>query len=118
MKTLVIWLTVVTIISIVPLERNILSFPHTDKLLHFILYAITSLLFYTYLKESKSPLYRRNTVLFSIFYASAFGLLMEFAQHYASTREFSLIDAAFNALGAIAGAGYIKYIQSRRNERI
>ena len=118
MKTLVIWLTVVTIISVVPLERNALSLPHADKLLHFILYAITSILFYTYLKESKAPLYRRNIVLFSILYASAFGLLMELAQHYASTRDFSLADAAFNVLGAIAGAVYIKYIQSKSTRRI
>jgi VanZ family protein len=43
---------------------------------------------------------------------------MEFAQHYTGTRDFSLIDAAFNALGAIAGAVYIKYIQSGKTGRI
>jgi VanZ family protein len=118
MKTLVIWLAVVTIISVVPLERDTLSFQHADKMLHFILYAITSLLFYTYLKESKAILYRKNAVLFSVLYASAFGLIMEFAQRYTSTREFSIIDAAFNILGAIVGVLYIKYIQSGSNRRI
>lgn len=117
MKTLVIWLAMVLFISVYPLEQDSLSFPHADKLMHFIIYAITSLLFYTYLKESKTLLYRRNAVLFAVLFASAFGLLMEFAQRFTATREFSLLDMAFNALGAIAGAAYIIYIQSGRTGR-
>ena len=51
--------------------------------------------------------------------ASGYGLAMEVAQNFTDYRNFSLFDALFNTLGAVAAAVYIKYkaaVSSRENE--
>lgn len=110
MKTLVPWLLIVLVLSVYPFEDTGASFAHADKALHFIIYGITSVLIYTFLVER--PSLRRRAVVLSVALASAYGLLMEVLQRAVSVREFSLWDAAANALGA--AFGMVLFIIKRR----
>ena len=110
MKAVFFWLTIVFIISVYPETRAVPLIHGADKALHFIIYAITCALFYV---ELKKPLKVSLPVLLviSVVLASGYGLLMEIAQGFIKTREFSLYDALANSLGAVAAAVAIAFIR-------
>ena len=66
------------------------------------------------LKERIRPFSMKKALVLSVLLASGYGLLMEAAQGFTSSRNFSLWDALANTLGASAGAVYIIYVNSRR----
>lgn len=103
MKTIILWLTMVFILSVYPLKAGTVTFDNADKLLHFIIYCITCLLFYVTLR----PKVRSHALLLSVALASIYGLAMEGAQHFTGYRSFSMFDALANFLGACAGAAYL-----------
>jgi VanZ family protein len=111
-KTLLIWLLIVLALSVYPFEDAGVSFAYADKVLHFIIYAITGVLLYTVLMER--PSLRRRAAILSVVIASGYGLLMEVLQLYVPSREFSLLDAATNALGAVCGMVFI--VMKRRRK--
>ena len=109
MRTLVIWLVAVLAISLMPLEGGRTVFPHADKLLHFLIYAVTCALFVIVLTPpltKKGMLFGRIVVV-SVVLSSAYGLLIEVFQKIVPGRSFSLLDALSNTLGALAGASYV-----------
>ncbi len=112
MKTVIIWLAVVFVVSVYP-EKRAVHIPHADKVFHFIIYAITCALFFTVLKK---PLKGRlaATLGLSVLLASCYGLVMEVVQVFIEARGFSLWDALANALGAALAAGAIAFIRRRR----
>lgn len=112
MITLIIWLGMVTVISLMPLRTSV-QIEHADLLLHFIIYALTSPLFFVVLKDSTSGFIKRNVLMLSVLAAAGFGLLMEVLQGMVGYRDFSLLDAAANTLGALGGAAYVKFRRTK-----
>jgi VanZ family protein len=115
MKTVVMWLLMLLALSVVPLDgmfRN--SPPNTDKAVHFFLYAVTGVLFYTEFLRSRNLTLRRWSMWLALLGASGYGLLMEYAQRLLTThRTFSLVDAEFNVLGAAVGLLVFKFVMRK-----
>jgi|Deesub1362A_J573_1020465.scaffolds.fasta_scaffold00165_34 VanZ family protein len=111
MRTLIIWLAVVFVLSVYPFE-GAERFPLADKLFHFMIYGITSVLFYTVLKENRSLSVRKKALLLSVVFSAGYGLLMEIVQAFIPARDFSVWDEVTNILGAVSGAIFV--ISQRR----
>lgn len=105
MKTVIIWLVMLFAISVVPVKDIPIKARYMDKLLHAILYAITCALFYMVLLRKYA---RWKSLGIAVVASSAYGALMELAQHYlARGRTLSKQDMAANAAGALVWALYI-----------
>lgn len=74
-----------------------------DKLIHFVLFLLFSLLWSSYLMLS-NKMDPKTAILYVILLGSTYGLGMEFYQRYFTNRSFSYWDAVADAVGAIAGA--------------
>jgi VanZ family protein len=111
MKTVLIWLAIVFIVSVYP-ERTVPLIYGADKAFHFIVYAITCALFFTELKKHlKASL--TALLVASVVLASAYGLVLELAQVLTKTREFSPYDALANFLGAVTAAVAIAFTRRK-----
>jgi VanZ family protein len=91
-----VWLSIVLLLSIIQTEGLPTGHPR-DKVIHFIIYGITAILFLRVLRSRTSLI--RSTAL-SIILASVFGLAMELLQSVLPWREFSLADELANIGGA------------------
>lgn len=125
MKTLLLWLFMVAVVSLMPISDSAPDIPYADTVFHAILYAITAaLIFNVMVTEAgsgmKAVLARMGgpaTVWLAAALASSYGLLMEGAQDtFTPARQFSLGDAAANVMGASAWAVYVLW-KSRKNKR-
>jgi glycopeptide antibiotics resistance protein len=95
----VLWMVLVTIGSFLPST----SFPSWidsggkgDKIAHFVAYFVTSLLFYLAFRR------RFKTIdLYAVFFASAYGALIELAQLLVPGRACSFEDLATNLSGVL-----------------
>ena len=91
-----IWLFIVLVLSVIPASGPETDLP-LDKIVHFVLYGLTSILLFRYLIEktnSRSAFYKAVAV------ASIYGAAMEVVQYFLPHRSFSLGDMAANAAGA------------------
>jgi VanZ family protein len=114
MKTVVVWLAMVFVLSVYPFKTSASSMlPYGDRLLHFIIYAITTPLLYTVLAHRRASLVRKPLAL-AVLLSLGYGLAIELAQELFFSRAFSLQDVAANALGAAAGAVYVLYLRRSR----
>ena len=114
MKTFIIWLGMVFVLSVVPLDSRPVNTSDTDKALHFVIYAITCLLFFTALKNRKGFM-GRHAIILSVLLSTSYGFLMEVAQHFTGHRHFSMYDGLANFLGASAGALFILYSKKKHS---
>ncbi|MDP2168624.1 MAG: VanZ family protein [Thermodesulfovibrionales bacterium] len=103
MKTVIVWLVVVFALSVLPLEASS-KVQHSDKILHFIIYAITCVLLFTVIAKKK-PFWTALAASFAL--SAGYGLLMEGLQGLTATRSFSLLDEAANTLGALSATAFI-----------
>lgn len=103
MKVVLFWLIVVFILSVYPLEGGF-KIPHADKAVHFIIYAITCILFFTFLIRKMRFL---TALTVSVFLSAGYGFLMEVMQTFTVSRSFSIFDQIANTLGALSGAVFI-----------
>ena len=102
MKTLFTWLVMVFVLSVYPFEdAGIYVYSPYDKVFHFVVYAITTLLLYRVLRDTGKAFWKRWALLCSLIIAAAYGLAMEVAQEVVGYRTFSLWDEAVNILGAL-----------------
>jgi VanZ family protein len=92
-----LWLFVVLLLSIMPSGGLQTELP-LDKIIHFIIYGITSIILFRVLKLRMSVI--KATVL-SIGIASLYGLAMELLQSQLPWRECSFLDEVANISGAI-----------------
>ena len=92
----VIWLFIVLLLSIIP-TKDLPTEDQTDKVVHFIIYGITALLF---LKVLRLRTTLTKSIILSVGLASFFGLVMELLQSILPWREFSLLDELANIGGA------------------
>jgi len=105
----VLWALIVVVLSLLPAPvfqkaHELVQFPQADKVVHATMYAIlTSLLLWS-IPVPGHPLRPRSTC-FTAAAATAFGLLMEWLQHFTATRSMDLWDGLANATGAFLAAG-------------
>jgi VanZ family protein len=94
---MVLWLFIVVILSVMPVKGIETGYP-TDKIVHFIMYGITSIVFLRNLRSKPSII---KSGILSIILASAVGFAMEIIQSVIPWREFSLADELANISGAV-----------------
>lgn len=88
-------------------DTGILDLVEFDKLVHLILFAGFTFLWGKYLcfKSNKKHAF---ILILLIFLGFGFGLGMEFYQKYFTERNFSILDAVADTIGAIIGASLAK----------
>ena len=90
-----------------PQTDEIVRFPQADKAVHLVLYSVlTALLLWTAVVPGQPLRLRRFGFLAAA--ATAYGLLLEWLQHFTDTRSMDLLDGLANAAGAflVAGVGW------------
>lgn len=87
------------------------QFDWSDKLEHFIGYAILSALVWRALGTGVA---RRRRFWMSVAVATLYGLTDEFHQRFVPGRSCDLLDLLADALGAAVTAGYLTYYKHRR----
>jgi glycopeptide antibiotics resistance protein len=95
----VIWMVFVTIGSLLPST----SFPswvdlggNKDKIAHFVMYFVTSLLFYLTFRNRF-----RTTDIYAVLFASSYGAILEVAQLFVPGRSCSFKDLVANLSGVL-----------------
>ncbi len=84
------WTVIVVLLSVWPVSSGI-DAGQTDKLVHLVMYAVTTFLYYRWIKRI------RTAALFSV----TLGLFMEVVQYFIEWRSFSLLDILFNCVGVM-----------------
>lgn len=99
------WALVIFVLTILPTNK----IPHPpdwnisiDKLVHFGLFMILSLLLH-FKQHAKAKLLGQQQLIWMTLLMVIYGLLLEMAQILVPTRNFSWLDLIADALGAIAG---------------
>ncbi len=88
----IIWTVIILIVSVVPVPE-VKAPDNFDKLVHFGLYFLTSVMFYFLV--SQKP-------LISVVFSTSYGFFIEIVQFFVPWRSFSLWDVFFNFMGALA----------------
>ncbi len=113
-KTLSAWLIIVLILSIFPSKYiPVTHIKFSDLAVHFVLYTITGALFFIVFRKSRFSVLKMHPALLSILLAALYGLGMEVAQRFSSSRTFSLEDVIANTIGAIAGVSILTILTSK-----
>jgi VanZ family protein len=88
-------------------QAKFFDIPYFDKYVHIALFAGVVFFFCLPFNRSSIPAVKVANWFISIsLYALAYGIVMEFVQKYfVPNRSFDLVDIAFDAVGAAAGAG-------------
>lgn len=107
----ILWSVIVfvaLVISVQGMERDgIKLFPQSDKIIHFILFGVFTLLWLNYLNHKK-PL-NKSELLVVVAISSIYGIAMEFVQLLPIvSRDFSIGDMAADVAGSIAAAWWYK----------
>jgi VanZ family protein len=105
----IVWLFLVLLLSIIPTKG--LQVDHQiDKIIHFIIYGITAIIFLRVLRLKVSL---TISIILSIGLASLYGLAIELLQSMLPWREFSLADELSN----IGGAFFFCILYALKNYR-
>ena len=108
MVFLTLWFGFILIISVMPVSGPKTDLP-TDKIVHFVLYGMTSIFLFRYFIKKATP----GRVFFTaVALASVYGAAMEVLQYFLPYRSFSLADMAANTLGAFSGCAL--YMKGKR----
>jgi VanZ family protein len=94
---MLLWLFIVVILSVMPVKGVEGRYP-TDKVIHFVMYGITAIVFLRNLRPKASII---KSGILSIILASLVGFAMEVIQSAIPWREFSLADELANISGAV-----------------
>lgn len=106
-----IWVLIITILSLKPSTGGGGLFPHADKVGHFGVYAIFSILLYSKL-NSLFPLQKATIITLAV--CIIYGILMEVLQAtLTTTRHFDTTDMLANTVGAIIGVIIIYFFNSK-----
>lgn len=103
MSSFILWLVIVFILSVAPIPGFvILSSLPMDKIAHFVLYGVTAVMLYRFLRTRYSA---KRSILYSIAVSAFYGALLECVQFFLPYRSFSTADMAANTLGAVVFTG-------------
>ena len=100
---LIIYCLAIYIQSSLPSPESIPSFQFSDKVLHFLAYAVLGVLFYRAYQTLRIKDNVRRLMLLSVVSASLYGISDEIHQHFVSFRDGDILDAVANTLGALCG---------------
>ena len=89
--------------SDLPASEHIPSFEFSDKVLHFLAYAVMGILFYRAYQTLRIKDNPQMLLLFSVVSASVYGISDEIHQYYVPFRDAEILDAIANFLGAVCG---------------
>ena len=94
-------------------ESSTISFPFLDKVVHFILFFIQSILITNTLYEYSD---RNNRIILiaSIILILLFGLIIEIQQIYLPYRTFEIMDFIANFLGVLSGSFVVIYFRKNK----
>lgn len=102
-----LWTGVILILSLAKMpikEEGAFNIPNLDKLVHFSMYFIYTILLLFELRHIKL----KNLVYYTMFYTTMFGILMEILQQTVFTyRDGSFFDFLANTIGVVAA--YLVY---------
>ncbi|OGW36669.1 MAG: hypothetical protein A2Y97_06605, partial [Nitrospirae bacterium RBG_13_39_12] len=99
---------------IIPVGSHQTNFP-SDKIAHFIIYAITAFIF---LRKLRLIATFTESIILSVIISSFYGFAMEILQFAIPWRSFSLIDEIANICGASAlGIIYAVRNYRRKNDK-
>ena len=94
-------------------ESSTISFPFLDKVVHFILFFIQSILITNTLYEY-SDRNNRIILILSIILLLLFGLIIEIQQIYLPYRTFQIMDLIANLLGVLSGSFVVIYFRKNK----
>ena len=94
-------------------ESSTISFPFLDKVVHFILFFIQSILITNTLYEY-SDRNNRIILILSIILLLLFGLIIEIQQIYLPYRTFEIMDLIANFLGVLSGSFVVIYFRKNK----
>ena len=94
-------------------ESSTISFPFLDKVVHFILFFIQSILITNTLYEYSD---RNNRIILiaSIIFLLLFGLIIEIQQIYLPYRTFEIMDLIANFVGVLFGSFVVIYFRKNK----
>tara|TARA_Y100000588_G_scaffold286935_1_gene304946 strand:- start:329 stop:709 length:381 start_codon:yes stop_codon:yes gene_type:complete len=94
-------------------ESSTISFPFLDKVVHFILFFIQSILITNTMYEYSD---RNNRIILiaSIIFLLLFGLIIEIQQIYLPYRTFEIMDFIANFLGVLSGSFVVIYFRKNK----
>ena len=98
-----------------PSSEHIPTFEFSDKVLHFLAYAVMGVLFYRAYQTLRFKENLRLLILLSIVSASLYGISDEIHQYFVPYRDASIFDVIANFLGAICGV-YLYNLNSGRKQ--
>ncbi len=96
MVLILVWLLVILFFSVIP-TGEMQTQAESDKIVHFIMYGITSVLLFKFIRIELSI---TKTLIVSVSLASFYGFAMELLQSVLPWRTFSLLDEVANIGGA------------------
>tara|TARA_B100000686_G_scaffold265403_1_gene279727 strand:- start:1299 stop:1679 length:381 start_codon:yes stop_codon:yes gene_type:complete len=94
-------------------ESSTISFPFLDKVVHFILFFIQSILITNTMYEY-SDRNNRIIIIASIISLLLFGLIIEIQQIYLPYRTFEIMDFIANFLGVLSGSFVVIYFRKNK----
>lgn len=100
---LIIYCLAIYIQSDFPASEHIPSFEFSDKVVHFLAYAVMGVLFYRAYQTLRIIDNVKLLILLSIVSATLYGISDEVHQYYVPFRDASIFDAIANTLGAVCG---------------
>ena len=94
-------------------ESSTISFPFLDKVVHFILFFIQSILITNTIYEYSD---RNNRIILiaSIIFLLLFGLIIEIQQIYLPYRTFEIMDLIANFVGVLFGSFVVIYFRKNK----
>ena len=92
--------------SDLPASEHIPSFEFSDKVLHFLAYAVMGILFYRAYQTLRIKDNQQTLLLLSVVSASLYGISDEIHQYYVPFRDAEILDAIANFLGALCGVTF------------
>ena len=92
-------------------NSNVISYPYSDKIIHFILFFVQSMLITkTYIARN----FKSDKLLPKIiFYFLIFCFSVELIQIYLPYRSFELLDLTSNLIGSLSGAFFVFFLESK-----
>ncbi len=104
-----IWATVIMILCVMrppSTDLDLPTIPHLDKIVHFGMYFVLSLLLLAALKSTKLENIHFKTITIAILY----GVLIEIIQDNLGYRSGDIFDFVANSIGAVTGTFTLIYI--------
>mgnify|MGYP002026342780 FL=1 len=92
-------------------NSNTISFPYSDKIIHFILFFVQS----TFITKTYIARNFKSDKLMPkiIFYFLIFCFSVELIQIYIPYRSFELLDLTSNLIGSLSGAFFVFFLESK-----